>query len=83
VDATAADNSERFLVDEVLLQVQVGKVIIGVTGQGVVKKDKESGYAQTEPLKSAIEAPYLQLVMTRIRNDEATVTTHELETMTS
>lgn len=80
-EADAADKSES-LVDEVLSQVQVGKVIIGVTGQGVVKKEKDSGAAQPEALKSAIEAPYLQLVMTRIWNDEETITTHELKVAT-
>jgi len=82
VNAVLADNSAKYLVDEVLSQVQVGKVIIGVTGQGVVKKDKESGAAQTESIKSAIEAPYLQLVLTRIWNDEETIKTHELKAAT-
>jgi hypothetical protein len=80
-DADASDKSES-LVDEVLSQVQVGKVIIGVTGQGVVKKEKDSGATQPEALKSAIEAPYLQLVMTRIWNDEETISTHELKAAT-
>jgi ribosomal protein L16/L10AE len=80
-DLVASGKSDS-LVNEVLSQVQVGKVIIGVTGQGVVKKEKDSDAAQSEALKSAIEAPYLQLVMTRLWNDEETIKTHELKAAT-
>lgn len=82
VPAVVSGTTKNFLVDEVLSQVEVGKVTIGVTGQGIVKRDEDSSALQAAALKSAIEAPYLQLVMTRIWNDVDTITTHELKAAT-
>lgn len=72
------DEEKQFLLNQVLSKVQVGKVSIGVTGQGVVTKSEEADAAGTAPSKIAIEAPYLQLVMTRIWHDEDTTESHEL-----
>ncbi|MEN3325393.1 MAG: hypothetical protein V7638_200 [Acidobacteriota bacterium] len=80
-NTTTAGGTEKCLVDEVLKQVQVGKVTIGVTGQGTAKKEHGDD-AQAQAGKVAIEAPYLQLVMKRVWHDETTVTTHELKTGT-
>jgi hypothetical protein len=80
--AVSSGKTRSFLVDEVLRQVEVGKVTIGITGQGIVKKDEASTSVQTPVVKSAIEAPYLQLVMTRIWKDANTLTTHELKAAT-
>ena len=80
VDMQVGGNgSGKFLVDEVLSQVQVGKVTIGVTGQGAVKKEKGEDDPQTQAFRVPIEAPYLQLVMMRIWNDETTINTHQLK----
>ncbi len=81
VGATAPGSGDhpKFLVDEVLSQVQVGKVSLGITGQGIVKKDEASGANAAPPAPVAIEAPYLQLVMTRIWNNPVTVETRELK----
>ena len=73
------NGSGKFLVDEVLSQVQVGKVTIGVTGQGAIKREKGEDDPQAQAPKVPIEAPYLQLVMMRIWNDETTVNTHQLK----
>ena len=78
----AAEKVKPFLVVEVLSQVQVGKFSIGITGQGRVKKKGDAYAAQTELLKAPIEAPYLQLVMTRIWKDEDTVASRELKAST-
>lgn len=80
--ANSSDKPRNLLVDEVLRQVEVGKVTIGVTGQGIVRRDEASASVQTPVGKSAIEAPYLQLVMTRIWKDADTLTTHELKAAT-
>jgi WD40 repeat protein len=52
---------EPGLVDAVLEQVKTGQVIIGEAGRGVVKRETD----QVE-----IETPYLQLVMTRLWDEE-------------
>lgn len=52
---------EAALVEEVLMQVETGQVILGETGRGVVKM---------EATEAHIETPYLQLVMTRLWDDE-------------
>jgi WD40 repeat protein len=55
---------EPALVEEVLNQVQTGKVGFGEAGRGVVSdEDEEDETAQ-------IETPFLQLVMTRLWNEE-------------
>ncbi|HKC63680.1 MAG TPA: hypothetical protein VKB86_08580 [Pyrinomonadaceae bacterium] len=52
---------ERELVETVLEQVKTGEVILGETGQGVVKQDNE---------EAQIETPYLQMVMMRLWDEE-------------
>ncbi len=52
---------EPALVEEVLKQVRTGQVVLGETGRGSIEgKDTEA----------QIETPYLQLVMTRLWNEE-------------
>jgi hypothetical protein len=80
-DAAAQNGSRKYLVEEVLKEVQVGKVTIGVTGQGAVKKEPGDNQ-QSQAVKVAIEAPYLQLVMKRLWLDETTIATHELTAAT-
>jgi WD40 repeat protein/Tfp pilus assembly protein PilE len=53
---------EPELVEEVLDQVEAGRVILGESGRGVVDLKQE---------QSHIETPYLQLVMARLWNEEA------------
>ncbi|MGZ8845607.1 MAG: nSTAND1 domain-containing NTPase [Pyrinomonadaceae bacterium] len=52
---------EPALVDAVLKQVQTGQVILGEAGRGILKT--EAGAAQ-------VETPFLQMVMTRMWNEE-------------
>ena len=52
---------EPELVEEVLEQVQTGKVILGEAGRGSVKREDN---------KIQIETPFLQLVMTRLWEEE-------------
>lgn len=52
---------EPALVDAVLEQVETGQVTLGETGRGVIK---------AEAAESQIETPYLQLVMTRLWDEE-------------
>ena len=51
---------EPALVDEVLEQVQAGRVLVGQAGRGVADADGSDGP------DARIEAPYLQLVMERL-----------------
>jgi hypothetical protein len=53
---------EPELVDEILDQVETGKVTIGVTGAGAVDGAAAGG---------RIESPYLQLVLTRLWREES------------
>jgi hypothetical protein len=76
------DESKPFLLNKVLSEVQVGKLSIGVTGQGIVKKNEESAAARGPQPRAAVEAPYLQLVMTRIWRDEETAKSRELKAAT-
>lgn len=48
---------EPALVDAILIQVQVGNVVLGETGRGTLSQDHRA---------AAIETPYLQLVLTRL-----------------
>jgi WD40 repeat protein len=62
-------NGTRFsiepeLVDAVLQQVRTGQLVVGQTGSGAVKG------AHREPGSSQIETSHLQLVMTRLWNEE-------------
>ncbi len=52
---------EPALVDAVLDQVQTGKVVIGEAGRGELERDASDAH---------IETPYLQLVMTRLWEEE-------------
>jgi conflict system STAND superfamily ATPase len=74
-----ADDGERIsiepkLVEAVLQQVVTGEVIPGEAGRGVVK---------VETTEAQIETPYLQLVMTRLWDEEIRAGSHmlRLETM--
>jgi hypothetical protein len=66
------------LVEAVLEQVRTGQVSVGETGRGVVRTD---GLVPTE---TRIETPYLQLVMTRLWQEEQATGSHVLrrETLT-
>lgn len=59
---------EQELVEEVLRQVVVGKVFVGDIGRGVV-----SGKGRKDRIGTYIETPYLQLVMTRLWEQEMQV----------
>ncbi|HEX5736267.1 MAG TPA: AAA family ATPase, partial [Blastocatellia bacterium] len=53
---------EAGLVEEVLDQVKTGQVVLGEAGRGVVEDEDSEGQ---------VETPFLQLVMTRLWNEEA------------
>jgi hypothetical protein len=55
-------------VNAVLAQVQTGQVLLGDVGVGVVPDDTSKG----DP-RPRVETPYLQLVMTRLWNEETTM----------
>ena len=65
---------EAALVEAVLGQIRTGQVMLGESGEGIVKGEK----AETQ-----IETPYLQLVMTRLWDEEMRAGSHilRLETM--
>jgi hypothetical protein len=65
---------EPQLIEAVLDQVQVGKVQLGQTGAGVISAD--------DGRESRIEAPYLQLVLTRLWEEESAVGSHVLRLQT-
>jgi WD40 repeat protein len=56
---------EPELVQAVLRQVETGQVILGESGRGVVEATKPSEDDETQ-----IETPYLQLVMTKLWDEE-------------
>jgi len=56
---------EENLVEAVLDQTEAGQLVPETAGRGSVVSDKASG-----PTEFLIEAPYLQLVMTRLWNEE-------------
>lgn len=63
--AEQAMGIEPELVDAVLKQIRAGQVSLGEGGKGVIKTDTRVG-----PDKVQIETPYLQLVMTRLWEEE-------------
>lgn len=58
---------DRDLVDQVLEQVKTGQVVLGETGRGRVLS---GGPAAAPAVDDRIEMPYLQLVMTRLWDEE-------------
>ena len=61
-----AVSAEPVLVEQVLDQVEVGRVAFGGTGAGLVDGGTATGTARTR----SIEAPYLQLVLARLWDEE-------------
>ncbi len=61
---------EPELVDAVIEQVRIGRVFIGETGRGQI--------ARQEKEQVQIETPYLQLVMTRLWDEEMRFASYEL-----
>jgi WD40 repeat protein len=64
-EGSGPKDAEPALVDAVLDQVAVGQLVLEGSGQGRVEHD---GAARTTP---AIEAPYLQLVLARLWEEES------------
>lgn len=56
---------EPALIDAILEQIEMGKVVIGGAGHGIVETVSHSSQAEVQ-----IETPYLQLVMTRLWDEE-------------
>lgn len=56
---------EPALVEAVLAQVRTGQVVLGEAGRGVI-----GGVTGVIPTEAQIETPYLQLVMTRLWDEE-------------
>lgn len=68
VDRWGSDHGEKLQIEEGLIQrvleeVQTDRVFIGQTGRGITAAATESG-------SGSIEAPYLQLVMTRLWEED-------------
>lgn len=68
-----AFNIEPELVETVLEQVEAGKVRLGTTGRGTV---------ESEAKKTRIETPYLQLVMSRLWQEEVRLRSNTLRLAT-
>lgn len=76
-----AKNGDRFsiepeLVETVLKQVETGQVTLGEAGRGGIVAGTD------EKAETQIETPYLQLVMTRLWNEENRVNSHQLRLKT-
>jgi hypothetical protein len=69
--------AEPELVQMVLDQVQIGKVVLGPGGRGMVEQD--AGLAASN---QRIETPYLQLVLTRLWREEVAAGSHMLRAQT-
>lgn len=67
-DPSSKVNIEPALVEAVLDQVKTGRVSLTETGVGVIKS--ENGSRNDEPSVDRIETPFLQLVMTRLWDEE-------------
>ncbi|MCI0694721.1 hypothetical protein L0337_22290 [candidate division KSB1 bacterium] len=63
---------EPLLVEAVLDQVKTGQVALSETGRGVIGTNQM-------PIRVRIETPYLQLVMTRLWNEERQRGSHALQ----
>jgi WD40 repeat protein len=77
VSAAEPFTAEPELVQMVLDQVQIGKVVLGPGGRGMVEQD--AGLAASN---QRIETPYLQLVLTRLWREEAAAGSHTLRAQT-
>jgi WD40 repeat protein len=69
--------AEPELVQLVLDQVQIGKVVLGTAGRGMVEKS-----AGPDSTGQRIETPYLQLVLTRLWQQEIAAGSHTLRVET-
>ena len=69
-----AVSAEPALVEQVLDEVEVGRVAFGNTGAGSL----DGAGAATGPGSRPIEAPYLQLVLSRLWDEERQVGSHRL-----
>src|SRR5204862_3795231 len=68
-------DAEPALVEAVLDQVAAGELVLEGTGQGRVEHDVGA------PARRAIEAPYLQLVLARLWDEESDPDTLRLATL--
>jgi WD40 repeat protein len=75
VSAKEPFRAESELVQAVLEQVQIGKVVLSGAGRGMVEPDT------VEP-RQRIETPYLQLVLTRLWREEVAADSHTLRAET-
>lgn len=75
-DPASKVNIEPALVEAVLDQVKTGRVSLTETGAGVIKTDSDSN--GHEPAVERIETPFLQLVMTRLWDEELRNGSHVL-----
>jgi len=68
---------EQDLIEAVLEQVETGQVILGETGRGMIEPSKVLRRA-----KGQIETPFLQLVMTRLWDEELAAQSRKLQLTT-
>jgi WD40 repeat protein len=75
VPAAGQVSIESELIDELLPQLQTGRVSVGDVGQGGVRVSSEEPPSASEESRTSsegsIETPFLQLVMTRLWEEEA------------
>lgn len=75
-DSSAQVSIEPGLVDAVLDQVKTGRVSLADTGVGAIRdRDSENGHGNAQ---DRIETPFLQLVMTRLWDEELRSGSHTL-----
>jgi len=74
VDPNEHVEVEALLADAVLDQVQAGRVYLGQAGRGVAPTSHQDAEADAR-----VEAPYLQLVMTALWDEEVSHRSHKLQ----
>jgi hypothetical protein len=77
VSAEEPFTAEPGLVQMILDQVQIGKVVLGAAGRGMVEQS-----ADQDVTDQRIETPYLQLVLTRLWREEVAAGSHTLRAET-
>ena len=75
-DENARVSIEPGLVEQVLEETRTGRVSLGDMGAGVVRRDENE--SDDDKHQARIETPFLQLVMTRLWEEEMRAGSHEL-----
>ena len=77
VSAREPFTAEPELIQMILDQVQIGKVVLGAAGRGMIEQSADQDLSDQR-----IETPYLQLVLTRLWREEVAAGSHMLRAET-